>query len=83
MYPEPITPRPSQMNAREFVDALDRLICLRARADLLEADCTTGDEFLNRMKNIEEECEMVKRQLTDYLLAADGRKGLYAKGPNE
>ena len=80
MYPEPINPRPSQLNAREFVELVDQLIMLRVAMNMLDLSNYQQDRIHSRM---EEECEVLKRSLTDYLLAADSRKGLYAKGEHE
>ena len=63
------------MNAREFVDLIDGLI----KARLLQ----TFSKDKDYKAEVEEKVECFKRELTDYLLAADGRKGIYAKGEHE
>ena len=73
-------PKVSQMNAREFIDLVDKLIELRVTMNMLDLSNHQQDRIHCRM---DEEAEVVKRQLTDYLLAADRRKGLYAKGEGE
>lgn len=67
-------PKPSQMNAREFVERIDELIRYRLRKEV-------GPTQFPDAGN--EHTELLKRELTDYLLAADARGGLYAKGPHE
>lgn len=71
MYPPPPPGRVSQMNAREFVDRLDELIT--------EKILNMGPMHVPCKDRVEQ----LKREMTDYLLATDPRKGIYAKGPND
>lgn len=57
------------MDAREFVDELDTLIGAMIKAH---------QEGMDDAR--EEQIEVIKRQLTDYLLETDPRKGIYVKG---
>lgn len=56
--------RGSHINARDFVELLDELIKARSTEALPDP----------------ERIELLKRELTDYLLATDPRKGIYVTG---
>lgn len=56
----------SQSTAREIVDMIDSLICKR-----IQQYEEMSDAF-NR-----EEIEVIKRELTDYLLVTDPRQGVF------
>lgn len=58
----------STENAREIVDALDELIKIRVQMR------TLGYSYQ------EEQCELIKRRITDYLLMTDPRGGVYQTG---
>lgn len=64
--------RPTKMNTtdnpRDFVEKLDALIKLRSKIQ-------TGA--------VEEQAELLKRDLTDYLLLNDKRPGIFVKGDNQ
>ena len=51
------------INPRDFVELLDKLIKLRVEFPLSESD----------------DVEMIKRQMTDYLLETSAKKGIYFK----
>ena len=73
MY-SPEEPKPAcPLNPRDFVDLLDELIKLRIGL----SQYTTFDQ-----RNWER-CEIIKHQLTDYLLEIDKRPGVYVKGAKE
>lgn len=63
--------RHSQLNNREAVDLIDQLISKRI------------EQALSKYPYPDEPIELIKRQLTDYLLATDSRKGVYVKGDND
>lgn len=56
-------------NARDFVDKLDALIQLRSA------------QAVNPLiqPSLNEDCEVIKRNLTDFLLLADKRGGIFVK----
>ena len=62
----------SDENARDVVEAIDELIKLRA---------TMSDYWTSSSK--EEQCELLKRRITDYLLVTDPRSGVYQTGRRE
>ncbi len=68
-----MNPPQSPLNPRDFVELLDEFIQLRADMVI---------RVFNR-NEYEEKCELIKRQLTDYLLDIDKRPGVYVKGENE
>jgi hypothetical protein len=61
-------------DAREIVDMLDRMICDRIQQNNLK-DFVATDREVDRL---EEEIEVKKRALVDYLLQTDPRHGIYA-----
>jgi len=63
----------SPLNPRDFVELLDELIKKRTMHPYNPMDA------FNRPQEI----EILKRQLTDYLLDIDKRPGVYVKGENE
>lgn len=63
----------SPLNPRDFVELLDALIIARTEFPLSKAMTAFNNERI----------EIVKRQLTDYLLDIDKRPGVYVKGENE
>jgi len=71
MYPSN-EKKPCPMNARDFVDLLDELCKLRAQQVVFVCDT-----------RFDEQCEIIKRQLTDYLLDIDKRPGIYVRGDND
>jgi len=58
----------SQDNARDIVEAIDQLICRRM---VMSKYWTT--------KSQDEEVELLKRKITDYLLVTDPRAGVFRK----
>lgn len=69
--PKGLTPISTE-NARDIVDALDGLIKIRIRQSM-------G----NDLPVLNEECELIKRRIVDYLLVSDGRIGVYQTGPRQ
>lgn len=59
------------INPRDFIERLDSLIKLRVEA----SHCINP--------TVEEECEILKRELTDYLLETSAQHGIYAKGDKQ
>lgn len=67
-------PKPSQLSAFAAVNLIECMIEIKLR--LREAKDGSS-------RGLNEELELVRRELTDYLLATDPRKGVYVKGPND
>ena len=63
-----------QADARQIVDAIDNLIKFRI---IQQANLITSHKDLAAF---DDECEFVKRLITDYLLATDPRQGVYVQG---
>lgn len=63
-------PKPNPLNPRDFVERLDALIKIRI------------SQQVNPLEHpsLHEQAELLKRDMTDYLLDIDKRPGIYVKG---
>lgn len=77
--PKGLTPISTE-NAREIVDAIDDLICSHVTQHAL---LSTGMLTPRDMACREEQREIIKRRITDYLLVTDPRSGVYQTGPRD
>ena len=77
MYPlKPIDPCPSKLDPQDAVNLIHELIKTENSHRNSSLDCFAQTALSERM-------DVLKRQLTDYFLAADKRQGVYVKGPND
>jgi hypothetical protein len=78
MFPPKPIPPASQENARDIADAIDDLIRIRISAALRVHDKAYDQRSLMQA---DADSEIIKRRITDYLLATDPRSGVY-KSPH-
>lgn len=60
----------SRENARDFILKLEKLILLHCNQPA-------------NLSNYADDIEMLRRELTDYLIATDPRRGIAVYGPND
>jgi hypothetical protein len=63
----------NQDNARDIAEAIDHLIIGRQAQQILRDKNAAAAPI----RSLDESCELIKRRITDYLLATDPRPGVY------
>lgn len=77
--PKGLTPISTE-NAREIVDAIDSLILSHINSHALTS---AGHCTASQYRAAEEERELLKRRITDYLLVTDPRDGDFQTGKRD